>query len=562
MFNSLYLYTLQEFIQINHDIEDKKCYNEFSEQMLTFIKENLKCNPVTISTVLSHIQIHMKAKISLTKIQEIFIAILDSELKNGNNIDRFVALISLIKLDDDTVPVFIEKILKPVSTEAFKQNRKQILLSLLPQERPDLLKLAAELMRSSESQKVFKLTPEYMLQLIYQEKIHWLLKAAQVYKSQLQDMKNVTFRINNFTKQILIMVLIDLTNCPETYDLPSLVHQLTNIFSILDTYTTADEQLQYYMTEVKRELTIIKFCLENNCKIMTTSVFSQMLTQSALAVISQLCRLSKVDRYKVSRLLNSNNDTLSELTVITKKSNPKINEKQLVNWDILTYNSYCAVTKIIDTVMSSQSTEEAQDITPALDEIKRLVLSIQPVLYSIEVIENLFSCLFLRYEYFSCNEHNQDMPCGTHSDCSYFYSKKQNKDPFKVRSATSGFLCSPLATQVILNSLKLCLDSIEEKLTDESVDASSMVKFKHLVKVVNHAVWKMQLVTTLSPDTSSVHLKLCLDFLEVDDSSADDEQELKANRKKIRSKKRHTNKSNNSDQLMVSSTISANSEGE
>lgn len=564
--NNVYLIiSIQECMQIYHDLEERKCCNGFSESALTFIKDNLRSNPVTISTILAHFQNNLIDKFNVTKIQETFIEILDSELKSGNNIERFIALISLLKLGDDAQTLFIEKILKYVSGEAFKQHRKQILLSLMPQERPNLIKLAAELMRSTESQKVFKLTPEYMLQLIYQEKIHWLLKAAQVYKSQLQDMKNVTFRINNFTKQILIMVLIDLANSPETYDLPSLVHQLTNIFSILDTYTTTDEQLQYYMTEVKRELTIIKFCLENNCKIMTTSVFSQMLTQSALAVISQLCRLSKVDRYKVSRLLSSNNDTLNELCNLVRKTNIRTNEKQCINWDTLTYNSYCAISKIIDAIMvSSESNGENQDISPALDEIKRLVLSIQPVQYSIEVIENLFSCLFLRYEYFSCDEHNQDLPCGAHSDCSYFYSKKQNKNPSKSKTSGSGFMCNSLSTQVILNTLKLCLESIEEKLTDDIIEPTSTMKFKHLVKVVNHALWKMQLVTTLSPDVSPLQLKLCLNFLEEDDSSGDDdvEADLKVNRKKVRSRRKHHNKSNNSDQLMVSSTVSANGEGE
>ncbi|XP_048486112.1 zinc finger FYVE domain-containing protein 26 homolog [Plutella xylostella] len=557
---------LEEFLQAYYDIEEGKSCEGLSEEVLNFLRQNLKNNPVTTSNILTYFKNNLKNNSDKTKILDLYLESLDNELTNTNSVDKLVSLITLMKLDDDSVPQFKEMVLKHVFGEPFRQHWKQILMSLMPQERPELLKVATELLHICESQKPFKLTPEYMLELCYQERTHWLLEAAQVYKLQLLDMKNVTFKINNFTKQILIMVLIELTNSPETYDLPSLIHQLTNIFSILETYSTNDEQLQYYMTEVRRELAIIKFCLENNCKIMTTSVFSQILTQSALAVISQLCRLSKVDRYKVSRLLNSNNDTLNELVSLVKKGNTKLNHKHRINWDILTYNSYCAITKIIDTIMtSSEANSDRQNVSPALDEIKRLVLSIQPVQYSIEVIENLFACLFLRYEYFSCEEHSQDLPCGTHSDCSYFYSKKQSKNLKRAKSSSAGFMCNSLITQVILNTLKLCLESIEEKLSDETVDAAVMTKFKHLVKVVSHALWKLQLVSTLSPDTSQLPLKLCLDYVDAVDSSGDDEQEteVKTFRKKTRSKRKGANPKSSStgDQVMLTSTISANGDG-
>lgn len=289
-----------EIIQLYYDIEESKPCKQFSSETIEFLKLNLKNNPVTTTTILSYIQQNaLKDDANLNKIQALYLDILKYELTETNSIDRLITLISLVRWNEGYMPQFVNHILQPISEEHFRQFRKQILLSLIPHEKPELLSITSDLMQRNEPQKEFKLTPEYMLELCYQDRTHWLLKAAQVYKQQVHDMKNVTFKINNFTKQILIMVLIDLTNSAETFDLTSLVHQLTNIFSILDTYTTCDDHLQFYITEVKRELTIIKFCLENNCKIMTTSIFSQVLAQSALAVISQVCRLSKVDRYKV-----------------------------------------------------------------------------------------------------------------------------------------------------------------------------------------------------------------------------------------------------------------------
>ncbi|XP_049877451.1 zinc finger FYVE domain-containing protein 26 homolog [Pectinophora gossypiella] len=550
----------EEVLQFYYNVEESKPIKDLSDETIEFFKENLKTNPVTTTAVLEFIQQHIADnKTTLNKIQTIYLDILRYELTETNCTDKLITLISLVRWEDSFVPQFIQKILKPISEEVYRQYRKQILISLVPHERPELLRVTSDYIQKNEPQKEFKLTPEYMLELCYQDKTHWLLKAAEVYKHQLHDLKNVTFKINNFTKQILIMVLIDLTNSPETYDLPSLVHQLSNIFSILDTYTTADEQLHFYITEVKRELTLIKFCLENNCKIMTTSIFSQLLTQSALAVISQVCRLSKVDRYKVSRLLNSNNDYITELLNASNKKDQRTQQNLgVVNWDIMTYNSYCAITKIIDTIVnSSEGSENAQETTSSLDEIKRLVLSIQPIHCCIEVIENIFACLFLRYEYFSCHEHNQDFSCGAHSECSYFYSKKQSKSPKNVKNSNAGFMCNSLTTQLVLNTLKICLEKLEENV--KNMDGNILARFKTLVKVVNHSIWKLQLVSSLSPDTSPLQLKLCLDYVEVDVSSEDEDREidLKVSRKKPKTRRRHTNSKPDYDQVMLASTISA-----
>ncbi|KAM3962427.1 zinc finger FYVE-type containing 26 spastizin [Aphomia sociella] len=553
----------EEILLFYYDIEESKQPKEFTDNVFQFLKHNVKNNPVTTITLINFIQEHYQNAFDAEKIQLIYLDVLKNEFLENNCSDKLMTMISIMKWDSIFLPQFTQQILMPITADSYRQYRKQILISLVPYDKPELLHLASEHMQRNEPHKEFKLTPEYMLELCYEDKLHWLLKAAQVYKHQLHDMKTVTFKINNFTKQILIMVLIDLTNSAETYDLSSLIHQLTNIFSILDTYTTADEHLQFYITEVKRELTIIKFCIENNSKIMTTSIFSQVLAQSALAVISQVCRLSKVDRYKVSRLLNTNNDFVKDLMTLKHKVDPKAQEEFSTNWDILIYNSYCAITKIIDSILnSSEGVEDAQEITSSLDEIKRLVLSIQPLHCCIEVIENIFSCLFLRYEYFSCYEHNQDYPCGTHSECSYFYSKKQNQYPKSINSNSSGFMCNSLTTQIVLNTLKICLEKLEENLNVEEIDPSLNARLKHLVKVVNHSVWKLQLVSTLSPDTSPVQLKLCLDYVEVDDSSEDDDRELdvKTLRKKPKCRRRHTNPKHEKEQIMLASTISANGE--
>ncbi|XP_045537728.1 zinc finger FYVE domain-containing protein 26 homolog isoform X2 [Papilio machaon] len=553
----------EEILQIFNDAEELKPCKDLSYETTEFFKRNLRSNPVTTSEILKYIQEQKcENNSNIDKIQALYLDVLKHELTIYNNTDRLVTLLSLVRLSDKFLPQFINEVLKPLSEEPLRQYRKQILLSLIPQDRPEILRTISEFMHKNEPQKEFKLTPEYMLELCYQDKTHWLLKAAEIYKEQLHDMKNVTFKINNFTKQIIIMVLIDLTNCPESYDLPSLVHQLTNIFSILEAYTTTDNQLQFYITEIKRELTVIKFCLENNCKIMTTSILSQVLTQSALTVISQVCRLSKIDRYKVSRLLNTNNDFITELVTLSDKTIMKSQKPFSANWDTSTYNSYCAITKVIDTILNStEGIENTQDMNVSLEDIKRLILSIQPLHYCIEVIETIYSCLFLRYEYFSCYEHTQDLPCGTHSECSYFYSKKQNKQSKTFNSSSTGFMCNSFTTQVILNTLKICLETLAERKENKYEDVAPNIsaRFQKMIQVANHSIWKLQLVSTLSPDTSPLQLRLCLDYVEVDHSSDDEDRELeiKATRRKPKVRRRHTNPRPDAEHALLASTLSA-----
>ncbi|RVE55328.1 hypothetical protein evm_000226 [Chilo suppressalis] len=560
LLDDLSVSTYEEILNFHYDIEDRKPPSEFSNEIWDFFKMNMKNNPVTTSKILAYIQQNSQNEIITKNIQMIYLEVLKSEFSENNCSDKLITLISLVRWKDQFLNKFVQEVLIHLTEDIYRQYRKQILLSLLPHDTPNLLSIASEAMQRNEPQKEFKLTPEYMLELCYQDKTHWLLKAAEVYKHQLHDMESVTFKINNFTKQILIMVLIDLTNSAETYDLSSLVHQLTNIFSILDTYSTADEQLQFYLTEIKRELTVIKFCLENNCKIMTTSIFTQVLSQSALTVISQICRLSKVDRYKVSRLLNVNNEFMKELVTLSSKSEAKRKDSNCVNWDVLTYNSYCAITKVIDTILSSsEGIDDPQETTSSLEDVKRLILSLQPLQYCVEVIENIFSCLFLRYEFFSCYEQTQDFPCGTHSECSYFYSKKQNRSPKSISTNNAGFMCNAFTTQIVLNTLKLCLEKIDGDMKVEEIDQDVVARFKNLIRIVNHSMWKLQLVSTLSPETNPLQMKLCLDYVEVDGSSEEDDREydIKTLRKKIKGRRKFNTKQD-VDHTMVASTISAN----
>ncbi|VVD06035.1 unnamed protein product [Leptidea sinapis] len=540
-----------EFTRLFNETDERKTIT-LTNQIVQFLKNNLRTNPVTTCEIIKYMQ-QLISDTELLKIN----SIINEFIRDGiteNDADKLITTLAITKWNEEAT--YSNDLLKQIGGDSFKQHRKQVLISLIPQNKPELIHLFTDMIYRDDLQREFKLTADYMLELCYEEKIHWLLKAAAVYKQELHDMKTVTFEINNFTKQLLFLVLIDLTNCPESYDLPSLINQLTNIYSILDNYTTSDKQLQFYLIEIKRELTLIKFCMENNCKILSTSIFNQVLVQSALTVISQVCRLSRVDRYKVSKLLTMNNDYIYELQCLSNKEVDTKSHRDAV-WDISTYNSYCIITKVIDTILnSSEGSENMQEINSAMEEIKRLVLALQPLHCCIEVIENIFSCLFLRYEYFSCYEHNQDIPCGTHSECSYFYSKKQNKSKEIVKNSNTGFICSSFTTQEILNMLKMCIETLSKKIGTQEINIST--RFKRLADVVNHSIWKMQLVSTLPPDTSPAQLKLCMDYVKVDNSSEDDDSEFDMRmKKKPKVRRRFTNPKPEPGKTMLTSTISA-----
>lgn len=551
---------MQGIIHLYYNVTELKPCDGLSEEILNFFAINLKCNPVTTANILAFFQNNFNDEIQIRNIHKLYINALYDELFITKNIEMFISLLSILQFNKEFVPDVIDKILKHLPRDILFQYKKQIFISLIAQKCPEIITEFSKAMDDQQCEE-FHLTPDNMLQLCYQDKTHWLLKAIQVYKSQIHDMKNVTFKINNFTKQILVIVLIDIMNKPEQCSLSSLVQQLNNLFSILNSHDPSDEELRFYTMEVKRELTIIKFCLENNYKLSScTSIFNQILSQSALAVVSQLCNLSKLDRYKVSRLLNTNNDLLNDLILMADKHDSKeVKLSNKINWDIMTYNSYCALINVIDSILDSSEVENLEEVTKSLEEVNRLVASLYPIEYRLEIMENIFTCLFLRYEQFSYDDDVQNSPCGAHSDCSYFFSKKQMKT-VSCNKSSVGFICSSGTVQIILNTLKHCLESLEEKVNNDKTETGIATRFKNLTQYVNHALWKHQLVSTLSPDIAPVP-KLCLDYVDVAETSEDDDCDidLRISRKKLRVKRRHTNPKSNSD-IMISS-LSANVEG-
>lgn len=555
----------EEIIQLFYDTIESKPTKGLSEDILQFISINLKTNPVTTTTLISFFKTHFQHdEIQLKNIHELYLNALQDQLTNpeGIDIDIFISLLSVLQFNEKYIPDLINKIIKHLPKDILMQYKKQILISLIGQQNPELLSACSNLVQH-DNDETFHLTPENMIHLCYQEKTHWLLKAAEVYKNQIHDMKSFTFKFNNFRIQILVMVLIDIMNNQENTDLPLLVQQLNNIFPILNNYDLGDKELQFYAMEVKRELSILHFCLENNCKLSSASIFSQILSQSALAVLSQVCRLPKLDRYKVSRLLSTNNDFLNDLLSITGVQDSSV-VKPSISWDVVVYNSYCALTSTIDVILDySGDLENVREITKSLEDMKRLVASIQPLDFSIEIIENVFTCLFLRYEHFSNDDDVQDFPCGAHSDSSYLFSKKQRKNLVLFdKKSSAGFICSSVTTQMILNTLKSCVEALEEKSKDIDSESGLMKRLKTISRMVNHALWKYQLVSTLSPETAPIP-KLCLDYIEFAETSEDEDYDTdyRVSKRKSRVKRRHTNPKSDCDQVMLTSSISVNSVG-
>lgn len=120
----------EEILQFYEDVDESKSPKELSEEAFDFFTKNLKNNPVTTNTVLSFIQQYCSEN-NAKRIQALCLQVCRNEVTEAQSIERLITLMSLIKWNQNFQPEFVNHVLKYISEDAFRQYRKQILLSLI-----------------------------------------------------------------------------------------------------------------------------------------------------------------------------------------------------------------------------------------------------------------------------------------------------------------------------------------------------------------------------------------------------------------------------------------------
>lgn len=429
----------------------------------------------------------------------------DEPAEQQKNIARFLNIFVHFECAD-RLPNLIEKLRKLANLGFIRE----IYYALLIKKNESLLKEFIQDDIEQNSQLLWTPKSDIIIDLTISSKKHWLSEMVKNCTDSIIQKEESSLIENSFDKYLINLSIVHLINQQhDDSDLTSFLSNLNELLCKADGYN-CHESVSFYIQEIKRENKLLQFCISNTKKKSHFGWLKQVLNQSALSFVSQNCDISSLDSNSLLELLQDNDNMLYKLYELPKSESP---------WDITVYKSYCIIISIIDLILTSSDIQnDVSHINVKFEEIKKLYSTITLIEDKIEILQNIFVCLFLRTEYF-CDSYD-------------ILNEKQH-------FIRSGFLCSRTLIKKILYFLKNCLNEIQEFCVGSTINED----FAKLQRHVSDSIWKYQTITTLKIDTnikSSQHSHLYDDIL---DHSSDDESKSTLTRRKLKMKKRR--KSNN-----------------
>lgn len=431
----------------------------------------------------------------------------------------------------------IEKIVSKIYSIKLCGHGKELYLSILGQDKQNMITALSDYEKKNPSSTVWPLNPNIMVEMCFGFDQHWLLKIVEHFTQVLESGNNMPLYSDRVTEKIWHLTLIQFMNSLNKTPLIAL-ERLNRFFSFID-YQNCESSLFIYLNEIYRELNLFSFCANNCNKKYSFGWFDLMKNHSALSVISKMCDLSQLDRFKVKQVLSINTELVMKINGYKEKLD------DCKQWDIMAYNAYCIITSIIDVIiLSTQPPDTKTNISLTLEEIKLMISNLQPLKFRIEILKNIFACLFLRYEYFSKDDIKNKIKSTSHSDCSYFMQNKNKKS--QLLAYHQGFICKSQLVKDVLYMLKECITKLHD-----TVEAGDLEDFSMLENYVLHAIWKWQIMTNLNVEnwdsisTPSLHNSLI-------DLSSDEEPYISTMRRKKTKLKKRRSKSYNENLFILS----------
>ncbi|XP_077301131.1 zinc finger FYVE-type containing 26 spastizin [Arctopsyche grandis] len=474
---------------------------KLSPSCINFIERNLSVHPVAIMQILNKLKtsIYYNTYENEESLQHVIIEELmlmseslndDATVNKRHIVDCSLSVISewdFNNYDKDT----IDKIISKVYAIKSVGYGKELYLSVLGQNTQCMITALMEYEKEHPSLMSWPLNPDLMIELCFGFKKHWLLESISHFSTLLESNNDLPVYSDNITQKVWQLTLINFMNSQNKSPLVAL-ERLKAFFSFID-YQNCEDNLFVYFNEIYRELNLFSFCINNSKKKHFLGWCEVMKNHSALSVISKMCDLSQLDRFKVKQALNLNTELLMKIKDSKEKFEPH------KHWDIMTYNAYCIITSVIDIIiLNSNPHTEAEQQNPLsnLDEIKLMILNVQPVKFRIEVLKNIFACLFLRYEYFSNEDCKRTAKSAVYSDNSYFI---QDAKKTKLLTDYQGFMCKSDLVKDILHMLKDCLTKLHDglKINSGELNNVDLEDFNQLQSYVTNAIWKWQLMTNM-----------------------------------------------------------------
>ncbi|KAF4526270.1 hypothetical protein B566_EDAN010980 [Ephemera danica] len=361
-------------------------------------------------------------------------------------------------------------------------------------------------------------------------KQHWCLDLLSSCYKEVSPEKSVDIKIvmsqpyTSILSPLLLLMAWDKQCCDE-----DVIALLTETSKKVDS-DPIFERLGYLL---ERRATVVKWVQrhDKNCsQSVKCSVLEKLQKFSTLKVLHETGCLANSDKQAVENLL------------LKAKSN------SVEDWEVTIFQGFCVITSVLQLISASLSegsgnTNKKNEIQYDFDacdnfesmlktelaKIRSLLETLNPLQFRLEVLENMFSLTFLRYENLcmedapsdSGGEEDEDQ---TDTSLAGHTVERDDTVPSKVKpkqcskqkqikTDSRGFVCSPIVIQEILNCLSECLVDCSAsffKLRSSTVelnpsDANLEKQINMLMQVTAEALWRLKLLSDLPHALHSKH---------------------------------------------------------
>ncbi|KAF7710798.1 hypothetical protein HF521_009670 [Silurus meridionalis] len=302
------------------------------------------------------------------------------------------------------------------------------------------------------------------------------------------------------------------------------------LLRILHQKQAKDTILSDFANVLSSQLTVLEWCIKNNSEISHEALLSQLhnLDQhSALYVLHSLTSLAKYEEHRVLKLLQAAGDFLSGDT-----------QSNCIQRNITLFRGFCAIKYAVRAVCINtrvRCSDFGSAQVPQKEQAKghsslfqhylaecQLYLEAVPAMFRLELLENIFSLLFLSYSDFA--EPNHFDTVGTQSSLQEEIRERKAREEQGESSETvssgqlkgcRGFLLDLGAMEGVLRYLEKdwreCVPSealeaeveLAESLGSSITVDTFSTRLQRLSKYTAEAQWRLQIVTTNQENPSS-----------------------------------------------------------
>ncbi|CAG9805284.1 unnamed protein product [Chironomus riparius] len=523
----------QEIVRYKRNLQDPDVSSmDLSDKVIEFLHEKLLECPYPTNQIILHI-IDSKDHEKNQLIEDIIFGtvnkLIDMLIENPYQLDKKFKLYNLLaniyisedkiqKVNSDLFPVLYD----------LKENKHLLdhvlYFALLSRNSLTVLKLYLEYEKSRLLEKFDERS--IFLKCHYQQK-HWI---ESVLNNQHDDVIKNKFSPAFYEIITLCKMILDDQNV-----LNKQIVKDINVSSVM-----GNNYLHLCFLELSRQNTILQFLNEH-------SEINAALDNTKNHIMTQLLKLETpfvMENYDlILKLLNFNyENNLMQL----EKLNPT-NHAYTHKTEMQLFNEYMLIKLYLLKILKKDCSQETSEI--CMNHIRGLLKTINDGSILYQILQTVFYLIFTRYEHIRKTRLKQrSVDSFNSSSPATVFNSTDVSNVFIDSFNNQGFICSKETLEIVLNSMRLFLMSLDITEAYKNCDEALKAKFTKLLRNVDIGLWKLSVIVK-NDDKKEVELEKSDEWLIIHDETLksiiiaeSDEEKIDSSRKPPRKKLRKRSK--------------------